>query len=304
MYKIEHQKDHQNSQVKLMNASKTSHAVISLNQGASLQKLTIKDTTIIEDLFPLQYADTYASSILFPFANRIKDGIYTFNEKQYQLNTNHNKENNALHGFVYDKTFKIISENVSGSEASIELEYEEFKMTKGFPYTYKIQLIYTLNEDGLNLNVLVKNTDSKPFPFTIGWHPYFKSKNLYNSKVKFDCSKKVVLGDRLITTGTEDYPQNKSLQIEDKQLDDCFILNSNNIHFLTPEYDLEMTSSSKDTFLQLYTPPKKNIIAIEPTTGISDSFNNKIGLQILEPGDTYSIDWALQINIKNSIQAS
>ncbi|WP_400077440.1 aldose 1-epimerase [Winogradskyella sp. R77965] len=299
MYKIEHQKDHQSNQVKLMNSSKTSYAVISLNQGASLQKLTIKDTAIIEDLLPLKYAETYASSVLFPFANRIKDGIYTFNEKQYQLETNHKEENNALHGFVYDKTFKILSENVSDSEASIKLEYEEFKISKGFPYTYTVQLIYTLNEDVLNLNVFVKNTDSKPFPFTIGWHPYFMSKNLYNSKVKFDCSKKVILGDRLITTGTEDYPHNESIQIEDKQLDDCFILDSNKIHFLTPEYDLEMTSSSKDTFLQLYTPPKKNTIAIEPTTGISDSFNNTIGLQILEPGNTYTIDWTIKLNLKS-----
>jgi len=280
MYKIEHQNEHQNNKVKLTNESKSSYATIDLNLGASLQNLIIKNTAVIEDLYPLKYAETYASSVLFPFANRIKDGVYTFNKKQYQLDINHKEENNALHGFVYDKTFQILSENVSDSEVSIKLEYEEFKMSKGFPYTYTIQLIYTLNEDGLNLNVFVKNTDSKSFPFTIGWHPYFMSKNLYNSKVKFDCSKKVVLGDRLITTGTEDYPHNTSLQIEDKQLDDCFILSSNKIHFLTPEYNLEMTSSSKDTFLQLYTPPNKNTIAIEPTTGISDSFNNKIGVKL------------------------
>jgi len=51
-------------------------------------------------------------------------------------------------------------------------------------------------------------------------------------------------------------------------------------------------------FLQLFTPPKKNIIAIEPTTGISDSFNNKIGLQILEPDETYTIDWNITLHLK------
>jgi len=298
MYKIEHHNNQQSNEIKLINSNKTSYAVIALNLGASLQKLTFKNTTIIEDLLPLKYTETYPSSILFPFANRIKDGIYTFNKKQYQVEANHKKENNALHGFVFDKTFKILSKNVSNSEASISLEYKEFEITKGFPYTYTVQLVYTLNEEGLNLKATVKNTDANPFPFTIGWHPYFASKNLYNSKVKFDCSKKVVLGDRMITTGVEDYTHKDSLQIEDKQLDDCFILNSNKIQFLTPEYDLEMTSSSKETFLQLFTPPKKNIIAIEPTTGISDSFNNKIGLQILEPDETYTIDWNITLHLK------
>lgn len=297
MYNIEHQKIQNSDQVKLTDSSNTSCAVIVLDQGASLQQLTIKGIPIIEDLFPLNYTETYASSILFPFANRVKDGVYTFNEQQYQLDTNHKKENNALHGFVFDKTFKILSENVSDTEASITLEYEELQLNQGFPFTYTIQVIYTLKDDELSLNVFVKNTDSKPFPFTIGWHPYFTSKNLHNSVVKFDCSKKVVFDDRLITTDTKDYLQDENFQIKDQQLDDCFILNSNEIHFLTPAYNLEIKSSSKDSYLQLYTPPKKNVIAIEPTTGISDSFNNKIGLQLLEPGKTYRIDWSLVLKI-------
>jgi aldose 1-epimerase len=45
----------------------------------------------------------------------------------------------------------------------------------------------------------------------------------------------------------------------------------------------------------MYTPPKENIIAIEPTTGVSDSFNNKIGLQILKPKEMYNLNWSLEI---------
>ncbi|KEZ94321.1 aldose 1-epimerase [Nonlabens ulvanivorans] len=296
MYKIEYLKDHKSHQVKLINSSQKSHAAISLNQGASLNELTIKGKPIIKDLFPLKYEDTYASSILFPFANRIKDGIYTFNEKQYQIKTNHKEENNALHGFVYNKVFKIVSKKITEWEASITLEYEEFERSRGFPYTYKIQLTYILSENRLHLDVCVKNTDFKDFPFTIGWHPYFLSKDLYSSKVKFNCNKKVVLGNRMITTGIEEYPANEILQIENKQLDDCFILNSNKIEFLTPEYNLEISSTSKNNFLQLYTPSKRNTIAIEPTTGISDSFNNKIGLDILESDMSYFIKWTILLN--------
>lgn len=299
MYKIELIKDSPFNHVKLVNTNNNSYAKLSLNNGASLQELVINNTVIIEDLSPLEYTDTYASSILFPFANRVKDGIYSFNEKDYQLDINEKKKNNALHGLVYNKTFKILNHSATANEASITLEYEELNESQGFPYTYIIQLEYTLKNDGLKLNVKVKNTDSKTFPFTIGWHPYFISDNLYESNLKFNSNKKLVLNERMITTGIEDFDTNKTFEIKDKKLDDCFLLNTNIIRFTTPSYDLEISASSNETFLQLYTPPRANTIAIEPTTGVSDSFNNKIGLQLLESGKTYSIDWDIKFKKKN-----
>lgn len=298
MYKIEHIKAGQFNHVKLTSTNNNSFAKISLNKGASLQELFVNNIAIIEDLSPLKYTDTYASSILFPFANRIKDGTYTFNRKSYQFYINQKEENNALHGLVYNKTFKILDENSSESEASVKLEYNEAKESKGFPYTYTIQLQYTLNDNGLKLNILVKNTDSKPFPFTLGWHPYFISDNLYDSTLQFDCNKKLILDERMITTGVEDYENNNTFEVKDKKLDDCFILNTNTIEFKTPSYNLEINASSSETFLQLYTPPRANTIAIEPTTGVSDSFNNKLGLQVLESGKTYSIDLEIKCYTK------
>ena len=54
-------------------------------------------------------------------------------------------------------------------------------------------------------------------------------------------------------------------------------------------------SSESDGFLQLYTPPKKNTIAIEPTTGVSDSLNNKIGLKTLKPNNDYEVVWNVTV---------
>lgn len=298
MYKIEYENVNWLNEVKLTNTRNTTYAKIDLNLGASLQELCINNTLIIESLAPLKYSETYASSILFPFANRIKDGTYNFNGERYQFEINHKEENNALHGLVFNKTFTVIDKKVSQTEASIKLEYNEINKSQGFPYTYSIQLTYTLNDNGLNLNVLIKNTDSKKFPFTLGWHPYFISDNLYESTLQFDCNNKLVFDDRMITINVEDYKNNNTFEIKDKNLDDCFVLNSKAIKFSTPSYDMELTTSSKDTFLQLYTPPKTNTIAIEPTTGVSDSFNNKIGLQVLKPGKTYCIDWEVKFKAR------
>ena len=294
MYNINHNKEA--NILEVTNSDTTVFGKIHLNQGASLQELTLGGKKIIEDLSPLNYEDSFASSILFPFANRIKDGVYSFNNEAFQLEKNQDDEQNALHGFVYNKMFKIIVKEALSDTAKITLAYNERNKTAGFPYTYSIQVTYIFNKNTLSLQVKVKNTDSKPFPFTMGWHPYFISDNLSKSTLNFDCDKKLIIGDRNITTGIEEVKTKVALNIENKQLDDCWVLNSDKVQFNTPKYQLNFSSSVKENFLQAYTPPRLNTIAIEPTTGVSDSFNNKIGLQTLQPNKEYSITWKININ--------
>lgn len=293
MYNIIHNQDLNILEIK--DSNQLLYGKIYLNDGASLQELTLNGITIIQDLSPLNYKDSYASSILFPFANRIKDGSYSFNGKNYQFEINQKEENNALHGLVYNKNFCIIDTETNKDWATITLEYNEKNKSIGFPFTYSIQLKYVFTKDNLSLIVSVKNTDSEAFPYTIGWHPYFLSDNLQKSALNFDSNQKLIIGERNITTGIETIKIPENLEIKDKQLDDCWLLNSNNIEFNTPKYQLIIDSSEKNNFLQAYTPNKLNTIAIEPTTGVSDSFNNKIGLEILNPDEFYTIKWNLKI---------
>ena len=299
MYIIKHTKDliQKLDFVELEDKRRITYAKIHLNLGGSLEKLKIDSHHLIKNLHPLTYNNTYASSILFPFSNRIADGMYYFKEKCYQFEINQTEENNALHGLVYDKTFKLVEQNSKEEEASVKLRYEEKKHTKGFPYTYIIELKYTLTSDNLSLSVTVKNTDTKTFPFTIGWHPYFNSSNLFKSSLHFKSVKSVIFDKRKITLGLKDINIDDKVMIKNKLLDDCYVLNLNEIKFETPNYNFVLSSSEKDNFLQLYTPKHANTIAIEPTTGISNSFNNGIGLKELKPNDDYNIIW--NINILN-----
>lgn len=297
MYQIKHNSS-ENS-IEITNSKKTVYGVIQLNQGASLQELTLNRHAIIKKLDPLAYHNTYASSILFPFANRIKDGAYAFEGTSYQFRINQKEENNALHGLVFDKTFKVADQKADATSATLVLEYRENTYSEGFPYTYNIQLTYIFTEDKLSLSIAVKNTDSKPFPFTIGWHPYFASENLHDSSLNFTSDEKLNIGARNITVSVKPITPVKTFHIKDQKLDDCWILKGRDIQFNTPQYQFTIDSSEDQNFLQLFTPPKANIIAIEPTTGVSDSFNNKIGLQTLDAKAVYNITWNLKLKPTN-----
>ena len=270
-------------------------AEIDLNSGASLQALKIEGKQILANLHPLKYEHSFNAALLFPFANRIDNGVYSYNNKSYQLKCNEINNNNALHGLIYNKKFKLISKKTGVNSTSVTLEYIETVKNAGFPFTYKIQLIYKTTKKSLRLKVRIENTDTLAFPFTLGWHPYFYSSNLMKSNIHFHADKKVIHNKKKISEGMESYNSEKKLKLADKNLDDCFHLSAKKIKFKTPKYHLALKTTAKNNYLQIYTPDNANAIAIEPLTGISNSFNNKEGLQVLEPNATFSTTWKLKI---------
>jgi aldose 1-epimerase len=165
--------DHNQEYLELYSPNKDSYAKIYLTQGGSLQVLTLNGHEVIKDMSPMTYKDTYASAILFPFANRIKDGRYEFEGNTYQFDINEPDNNNALHGLVYNKTFEVIREDATETSASVKLVYHENNTNKGFPYTYAIYLEYVLTESTLDLNVEIKNTDTTHLSIYFGMASLF-----------------------------------------------------------------------------------------------------------------------------------
>lgn len=290
---------HKNNKViEILDSISGTKAKIQLSYGASLNELNIRNIKVITNLYPLDYKKTYPSSILFPFANRINDGQFNFNGSNYNLQCNEKQLNNAIHGLVYNKAFLVDELKKFENHAEIKLYYEELNPPTGYPFKFRVELTYKLTNEFLSLKINVINLDDKKLPFTVGWHPYFKSVDLDKSKIQFDCIKKIKCNKNNIALGFEPFNSKMPLSLRKRRFDDAFVLENPDVKFFTPEYDLVLKSSEKDSFLQLYTPMNTNAIAIEPMTGVSDSFNNKIGLKKLSPGQSYSIEWQVSIKIK------
>ena len=272
-----------------------SKAQICLNQGGRLNNFSFENTQILKDFDSSNYKDNYASAILFPFANRIKDGKYTFKDSKYKLECNETDKNNALHGLVYNKTFVLINKKLTSNFASVTLQYKDYGKAKGFPFKFHIEVTYTLSKNGMTLAIKVKNKGKKTFPFSLGWHPYFYSTDLDKSTINFKSDKKYVFDNQQIITGTKALDLEMPFKLKNVKLDDGYPLETNEIDFSTPEYDFNISSTSKENFLQLYTPVQPNVIAIEPMTGAADNFNNKTGLKTLQPNGTYLVKWNMAI---------
>lgn len=286
--------------LKLTSSDGQSKATICLNQGGRLSDFMFETVQIFQEFQPSTYKDNYASAILFPFANRVKNGAYVFNNSSYKLNCNEANKQNAIHGLVYNKTFTCINKTFTSDYGSVTLQYKDQGLSKGFPFKYTLELTYILSEEGMTLTTKVLNEDEKTFPFTLGWHPYFTSTDLEHSFISFESQTKYVCDKHQIISGSTALNIEMPFQLKGINLDDGYKLETNNIEFLTPKYKVNFSTTSKENFLQLYTPQQLNSIAIEPMTGAVDNFNNKIGLQVLNPNQSYKLEWTLRIETLNT----
>ncbi|MBN2008531.1 hypothetical protein JW960_04200 [candidate division KSB1 bacterium] len=244
--------------------------------------------------------DMFKSSKLVPFPNRIKDGKYVFEGTEYHLPLNFAAEGHAIHGLVYNKPYEIVNEKSSETQAVIELAYDYLGDVDGFPFPFRMDMSYILSaEHGLVCETNIANTGKKNMPIGDGWHPYFKTdKKVGRLMLKLPACKRTLIDDRMIPTGeTEPYSDFNELRlIGDTKFDTGFQLIGQESVAVTeiydPELDLKISVTQdigpgKYNFLQVYIPPPRTSIAIEPMTCNIDALNNKLGLITLKPGESF-----------------
>lgn len=297
MYQVNHIDDKllSNNYLEIDNSELGIYAKIDLNCGGSLQELTLSNYKLISSE-NLSYDKHFNSAILFPYVNRIQNGVYNFQNKAYQLFRNKSEEGHAIHGLVYNKTFTISSVKEEEGKLLVNLTYKETQPEIGFPYKYTLYITYTIQPNSLSLNVNVKNDDENTFPFAIGWHPYFVCDNLYNSTLVLNRNSKINF-DAEFNYHIEDV-KNTLIKIENNEFDDCYRLMSNETRFETTTYHIKIEFKSAPNYLQVYTPENRNYIALEPQTGVTNNFNNKLGLKLLKPAESFNEEW--RINLLNT----
>ena len=285
--------------IKIENKEIGLKAVINLTQGARLKTLVLNDIPLITEDKNTPYNESFAAAILFPFANRIQEGRYEFKGKTYQLNCNESGGNNAIHGLVYDKKFIVKKIKTTKKSLSISLVYKEKKEIEGYPFKYNIKATYVFRRTTTTLHIDIKNKSLESMPFTLGWHPYFNSSDLPASNLQFKSSEKISFDKNLITKEVLKKETKMPLQIKNNEYDDCFLIEDSKFAFITPAYNLTLHSEPMNEYLQIYNQKNSNKIALELMSGVSNSFNNKIGLQELKPNEVYSTSYVLNINSNN-----
>jgi len=260
------------------------------------------------DINAFENKGIYNSAKLFPFPNRIRDGKYSFSGNSYNLPLNYQEENNACHGFVYDKPFEMICSKITSKYIEATFNYVYNGENKGFPFPFIIELKYILSiKDGFTFETKVTNISTEPFPMGDGWHPFLSfNQNIDNHFLRFEADEFIEVDNHSIPNGNrKTYNKFNTLtQINKNEFDSCFKLNSNRDIHSTELFNREKNLKiilwqeigvGKYNYIQVYTPPERNSIAIEPMTCNINSFNNLDDLIILQPNGIFNASYGMKI---------
>jgi aldose 1-epimerase len=314
-FQVLHEKLGNQQLLKLIDSNTNEFVSILPEMGGMLHSMELLINNALVHIVDSYKSDTEAKETLwtsfkgchlFPFPNRIANGVYEFEGKSHELDITFPNENNAIHGLILEEPFKVIDSKASDKAASVKLGYESNGKLRGYPYLFKLEVEFTLEEQkGLTITTTFTNKHTSEIPVGDGWHPYFQLKSNVNDLI-FSFPSKLIfeVNDRMIPTGkSSDYTEFvKPKQIKDTAFDTCFALDNKADKAVIIIEDPALhggikiwqeTGAEKFNYLQVYTPPTRKTLAIEPMTCIPDAFNNHIGLIKLKPGKSVSVSWGV-----------
>ncbi len=243
----------------------------------------------------------FGGAQLFPFPNRIKNGKFKIGIKDYQLPINETMLNNSLHGLIYNKSFKVVL--VDENKGVIKLRYEYKRDDDGYPFHVQIENSYQLTKNALIIKTSLENKGDTTIPVGHGWHPYFKSTlNIDKSNLQIFSNEYFELNRQFIPTGNKikDNTFLKVHQIGTTKFDHCYKIEPSNgliAKLISPQKDLTISLLAKGySYLQIYIPPNRDCIALEPQTALPDTFNNKIGCIELSPDEPHHFIFEIHVD--------
>jgi len=250
--------------------------------------------------------DSFKGPKLSPFPCRIGGGKYSFEGRNYQFDQLF-KDGTAIHGLLYDKAFIASDALADDAAATITLEHLYQKENQAYPWQYGCRVRYTLYPDNLlEVRTTVTNLDVVTIPMADGWHPYFRLGGKTDDwTLQFHAEAIVEFNEALIPTGHMlPYEQFETpRQVKDLFLDNCFVLRQGLVspacELFNPANGLRISffPIGGYPYLQLYTPPDRQSIAVENLSAAPDVFNNKMGLLLLPPGhsQTFTVHYKVSV---------
>lgn len=245
--------------------------------------------------------------LLFPFPNRIRDGKYSWDGREYQITgIGTDGRGHPIHGLVIDRSWRVVSQGDDFVVGQFQLSLDAPDRRSLWPADFLIEVRYQLAESVLRCDIRVANPDRVPLPWGFGTHPYFRiplssSGQVPECLIQAPASEEWELIDCLPTgrrrpvAGRKDLREGQSL--DGLKLDDVFTgLTASRDRVVTvvmdPQAGLQVTQQFDPIFRELvvYTPPHGRSVCLEPYTCVTDAVNLQgrgidAGWRVLPPGE-------------------
>ena len=109
----------------------------------------------------------FSSWLMLPYANRIRDGKFSFEGREYTLE---NAKNHAIHGDGRNRPWKVLGQSATSLKLGLNsADFADFN----WPWPIEAEYEFVLEGDRFFQRLHLVNKGETTMPAGFGWHPYY-----------------------------------------------------------------------------------------------------------------------------------
>jgi aldose 1-epimerase len=277
---------------------------------------------------------SYGIPVLAPTPGRVgreRGGVFRYRGAEYRLA-------HAQHGFVRHLPWNVLAHTPAAISCGLAVHPTD--SPDSFPFEFEVEQRIEIAERRLDMRIVFRNTSHRLQPISVGWHPYLHRQPTCRVRVPAarlwqldDRAKPTPTGALVPVTGASDFRHARTLGpdevwdetftaltaengvascwVEDEPLlvgcDDQLVAA---IVRRTVEVSPQDGASCGLRHIQLYTPPGRPAIAVEPFSSPPNALNllaegvSHVDVRELAPGEEASFQMALGLSVQLGARGS
>jgi len=234
---------------------------------------------------------------LVPYSNRIRDGRFHFQGRDYRLARNFGASPHSIHGHAWQAPWQVAE--VGDSHLILHYEHD----AADWPAPYRAEQRFELVDESLQVEIAVTNLGHAAMPAGLGLHPYFPRTPL--CRLSAEVGPMWATDDDIMPTELTSPPPRgdpgKGLLPDEIALDNCFTDFAGHalIHWPERRARLVIEADPALSFLVVFTPPGADFFCVEPVSHRPDAINQGAvdsagstkgdsGMKILQAGERFA----------------
>jgi galactose mutarotase-like enzyme len=164
-----------------------------------------------------------------------------------------------------------------------------------FPFPHTLDVDARVDQRGVRLRTTVTPTRDRAVPIAFCWHPYLKLSGAPRDDwtLRWPACRHVEVDERTIPTGETTAQPAERAPIGKRRFDDHYALGRDRRFEVTAaDRTLRLVFDANYPFGQLFVPPRRDFIAIEPMTATIDALGSGTA-PLCEPGSTFTASFTI-----------
>ena len=277
------------------------HAAVVTEVGASLRSLRVDGQEWLWTFAANQVPQGSQGRQLLPWPNRIRDGRYSFDGAEYQLPITEVPRHVAIHGLNEGFAWELVSH----THAQV-VQQHTFHPEEGWPGVLTATITHSMSASGLQVDVDVVNDGDASLPYGYGVHPYFAFPDVDTVELELPFADELQVDeDRLLPVALAPITHGKDFRaarrLGQTVFDTAFTGPTEprwTVRLTGTQHTEEVWGGEMMPWVQIYTRPERDAVAVEPMTCGPDAFNDgptHDGLVVLSPGQRHTSTWGVRV---------